>query len=116
MVEKSLAAAAQVTEALGREIEVIDLRSLVPWDRDLVATSVRRTGRLLVVHEDTLTCGFGAEVAAWAADELFADLRAPVRRVGALDVHVAYDPSLEDVILPQVADVAAAAVELLADR
>ena len=100
----------------GIEVEVIDLRSLVPWDRDLVASSVRRTGRLLVVHEDVVTCGFGAEVAAWGADALFADLRAPVRRVGALDTHVAYEPGLEDVILPQTADVAAAAAALLAHR
>jgi 2-oxoisovalerate dehydrogenase E1 component len=114
MVQKSLDAAARVLEELGREIEVVDLRSLVPWDRELVADSVRRTGRLVVVHEDVVTCGFGAEVAAWAADELFDALRAPVRRVGALDVHVAYEPTLEDVILPQVADVAAAAADLLA--
>jgi 2-oxoisovalerate dehydrogenase E1 component len=114
MVEKSLLAAARVQEELGREVEVLDLRTLVPWDRELVAESVRRTGRLLVVHEDVVTCGFGAEVAAWAADDLFDVLQAPVRRVGALDVHVAYEPALEDVILPQVDDVAAAAAGLLA--
>ncbi|MGZ6957326.1 MAG: alpha-ketoacid dehydrogenase subunit alpha/beta [Acidimicrobiia bacterium] len=114
MVQKSLDAADRVQAELDRAVEVIDLRSLVPWDRDLVAQSVRRTGRLLVVHEDVLTCGFGAEVAAWTADELYAELRAPVRRVGALDTHVAYEPTLEDVILPQTADVAAAAASLLA--
>ena len=114
MVQKSLEAAARVQAELDRELEIVDLRSLVPWDRDLVARSVRRTGRLLVVHEDVVTCGFGAEVAAWAADALFPSLRAPVRRVGALDTHVAYEPTLEDVILPQVADVAAAASALLA--
>jgi 2-oxoisovalerate dehydrogenase E1 component len=113
-VQKSLDAADRVCGELDRELEIVDLRSLVPWDRDLVADSVRRTGRLLVVHEDMLTCGFGAEVAAWAADDLFGDLHAPVRRVGALDTHVAYTPALEDVILPQVADIAAAAADLLA--
>ncbi len=114
MVQKSLEAAERVQSELGRELEVIDLRSLVPWDRERVAASVHRTRRLLVVHEDVLTCGFGAEVAAWAGDELFDVLAAPVRRVGALDTHVAYAPTLEDVILPQIADVAAAAADLLA--
>ena len=113
-VQKSLEAAARLHDELDREVEVLDLRSLVPWDRDLVADSVRRTGRLLVVHEDVLTCGFGAEVAAWAADELFTDLRTPIRRVTALDTHVAYEPTLEAAILPQVDDIAAAAASLLA--
>ena len=109
-VEKSLQAAAQVEGS----IEVIDLRSLVPWDRDLVGESVRKTGRVLVVHEDVLTCGFGAEVAAWIADELFSDLDAPVRRVAAIDTPVAYEPTLEDAVLPQVDDIAAALRSLLA--
>ena len=113
-VQKSLEAAARIHDELDREVEVLDLRSLVPWDRDLVADSVRRTGRLLVVHEDVLTCGFGAEVAAWAADELFTDLRTPIRRVTALDTHVAYEPTLEAAILPQVDDISAAAASLLA--
>ncbi len=113
-VQKSLDAAARLHDELEREVEVIDLRTLVPWDRDLVAESVRRTGRLLVVHEDTLTCGFGAEVAAWAADELFTDLHAPIRRVTALDTHVAYEPTLESATLPQVDDITSAAASLLA--
>ena len=104
-VEKSLQAAAQ----LDWSAEVIDLRSLVPWDRELVAESVRKTGKVLVVHEDVLTCGFGAEVAAWIADELFTDLDAPVRRVAAIDTPVAYEPTLENAVLPQVDDIAAAA-------
>ena len=113
-VQKSLDASARIQAELDREVEVIDLRSLVPWDRDLVADSVRRTGRLLVVHEDVVTCGFGAEVSAWAADDLYSDLRAPIRRVGAIDTHVAYEPTLEEVILPQVGDIATAAASLLA--
>jgi 2-oxoisovalerate dehydrogenase E1 component len=113
-VQKWLDAAARLHDEREREVEVVDLRTLVPWDRDLVAESVRRTGRLLVVHEDTLTCGFGAEVAAWAADELFTDLRAPIRRVTALDTHVAYEPTLEAATLPQVDDIASAAASLLA--
>jgi 2-oxoisovalerate dehydrogenase E1 component len=103
--------AKEAARRLGEEgvsVEVIDLRSLIPWDKDLVAESVRKTGRLLVVHEDIRTCGFGAEVAAWAAEELFWDLDAPVMRVGSLDTHVPYEPTLEDAVLPQVDDIEAA--------
>jgi 2-oxoisovalerate dehydrogenase E1 component len=113
-VEKSLQAAARLESEDGVSVEVVDLRSLVPWDQELVAASVRKTGRVLVVHEDVLTCGFGAEVAAWIADELFSDLDAPVRRVGALDTCVAYEPTLESAVLPQVADITAAARALAA--
>jgi 2-oxoisovalerate dehydrogenase E1 component len=111
-VEKSLQAAARLDEA-GVSAEVLDLRTIVPWDQDLIAASVARTHRLLVVHEDTLTCGFGAEIAAWAADELFDLLDAPIRRVAALDTHVPYEPSLQHVVLPQVEDIAAAAARLV---
>jgi 2-oxoisovalerate dehydrogenase E1 component len=113
-VEKSLQAAARLEAEDGASVEVVDLRTLAPWDHDIVAESVRRTARLVVVHEDVLTCGFGAEVAAWAAQELFADLDAPVRRVAALDTHVAYEPTLEQAILPQVHDIVDAARQTLA--
>jgi len=112
-VHKSLLAAQQLADEGAGEVEVIDLRTLAPWDHDLVADSVTRTGRVLVVHEDSVTCGFGAEVAAWVASECFTHLDAPVRRVGALDTHVAYAPVLERAILPQTEDVAAAARDLL---
>ncbi|HLI53118.1 MAG TPA: transketolase C-terminal domain-containing protein, partial [Acidimicrobiales bacterium] len=88
-------------------------RSIIPWDKDLVAEQVARTSRLLVVHEDSVTAGFGAEVAAWAAEHCFSDLDAPVTRVGATDTHVAYEPGLERAILPQVEGIAAAARRLL---
>jgi 2-oxoisovalerate dehydrogenase E1 component len=107
-VQKSLQAAEQL-DAEGCSVEVIDLRTISPWDRDIVCESVQRTGRLVVVHEDTLTAGFGAEVAAWVAEHCFWALDAPVTRVTALDTFVAYEPSLEYAILPQVENIVAAA-------
>lgn len=108
-VERSLRAA----NATGASVEVIDLRSIMPWDQDLVAESVARTGRLLVVSEDNLTCGFAAEVAAWASEHCFSHLDVPVSRIGAADTHVAYEPTLERATLPQVEQIEAAARRLL---
>jgi 2-oxoisovalerate dehydrogenase E1 component len=103
-VQKSLVAA-QELEGEGCSVEVVDLRTISPWDHDIVCESVQRTGRLVVVHEDTLTAGFGAEVSAWVAEHCFWDLDAPVARVTAQDTFVAYEPSLEHAILPQVEDI-----------
>jgi 2-oxoisovalerate dehydrogenase E1 component len=114
LVEKSRQAAAALAAEDGSSVQVIDLRSLLPWDTELVATEVARTGRLLVAHEDVLTSGFGAEVAAWAGEHCFSDLDAPVRRLGATDTHVAYEPGLARAILPQASDITEAARELLA--
>jgi 2-oxoisovalerate dehydrogenase E1 component len=109
-VEKSRQAAVALD---GSSVEIIDLRSLLPWDKELVAESVARTGRVLVVHEDVLTGGFGGEVAAWIGEHCFADLDAPVTRIGATDTHVAYEPTLASAILPQVDGITAAARSLL---
>jgi 2-oxoisovalerate dehydrogenase E1 component len=91
---------------------VVDLRSIMPFDWDTIVTAVRRTNRVIIAHEDQLTCGFGAELAARIADELFEHLDAPIRRVAALDAPVAYFPDLEEVILPQSADVLKAILAL----
>ena len=112
-VEKSRQAAIILERDHGASVQVLDLRSIMPWDKELVAEQVARTSRLLVVHEDILTGGFGAEVAAWAGEHCFADLDAPVSRIGATDTHVAYDPSLEKAILPQVENIVEAAHRLL---
>jgi 2-oxoisovalerate dehydrogenase E1 component len=113
-VFRSVVAARKIADDSGKEVEVIDLRTLAPYDFGAIAESVKRTSRLLVVHEDWQTHGFGAEVAARAADELFAWLDAPVRRVGAKDVFCGYAPQLEDATLPQSADIEAALRALLA--
>ena len=106
--------AAELLAAEGAEVGVVDLRSIRPWDTQLVAEQVAATGRLLVVHEDTLTGGWGGEVASWVGEHCFADLDAPVRRLGAADTHVAYEPTLERAILPQMSGIVDAARELLA--
>jgi 2-oxoisovalerate dehydrogenase E1 component len=100
--------AAKQAEAEGISVEILDLRTLNPYDWEAVAESVRRTHRVLVAHEDTLSWGYGAELAARIADELFFDLDAPVRRLAAKDTWVAYHPDLEDEILPQPSDFLAA--------
>jgi 2-oxoisovalerate dehydrogenase E1 component len=115
VVQKSLQAAMQVERRNpDASIEVIDLRSLAPYDWKTVRASVEKTSRVLVAHEDTISFGYGAEIAARIADELFDRLDAPVRRVGALDTWVGYHPQLENAILPQVDDLAREAERLLA--
>jgi 2-oxoisovalerate dehydrogenase E1 component len=112
-VYRSAVAAAALAEEAGRHAEVIDLRSLAPYDWEAIATSVKKTNRLLVVHEDWKTHGFGAEIAARAADELFEWLDAPVRRVAAKDVFCGYAPRLEDATLPQSDDILTALRDLV---
>ncbi len=114
LVNRSLVAAKQAEQQQGLSVEVIDLRTLAPYDWDAIAASVRKTNRLVVAHEDTRTHGFGAEIAARVSEELFEHLDAPVRRVAALDTFVAYAPQVEDHILPQVDDVYRAVTELCA--
>jgi pyruvate/2-oxoglutarate/acetoin dehydrogenase E1 component len=88
-------------------IEIVDLRTVLPWDKEAVLTSVRKTSKVLVLHEDTRTGGFGAEIAATIAEEAFEDLDAPVRRITAPDTPVPFSPALEAAFIPQVADVVA---------
>jgi 2-oxoisovalerate dehydrogenase E1 component len=102
--ERSLLAAHQA-EKDQLSVAVLDLRTIVPYDWDAIAAHVKRVSRVVIAHEDQLMCGFGAEIAARIAGELFEHLDAPVRRVGALNAPVAYCPDLEEVILPQSADV-----------
>ncbi len=104
VVPRALQAAQKIEREQNLSVELIDLRTLNPYDWEAIATSVRKTSRVIVAHEDTLSWGYGAEIAARVADELFEDLDAPVKRVAATDTFVAYQPILEDVILPQADD------------
>ena len=112
LVPRALQAAQTASREKGIEVEVIDLRTLSPYDWDTIATSVRKTSRVIVAHEDMLSWGYGAEIAARIADELFDNLDAPVKRIGAMDTFVAYQPVLEDAILPQPDTVLKAITEL----
>jgi 2-oxoisovalerate dehydrogenase E1 component len=112
LVPRALQAAQTASREKGIEVEVIDLRTLSPYDWEAIATSVRKTSRVIVAHEDMLSWGYGAEIAARIADELFEDLDAPVKRIGARDTFVAYQPVLEDAILPQPDTVLKAISEL----
>ena len=104
VVPRALQAAQKLEREHGVSVEVVDLRSLNPFDWETIAASVQKTSRAIVAYEDTLSWGYGAEIAARIADELFQHLDAPVRRVAAMDTFVAYQPALENRILPQVED------------
>jgi 2-oxoisovalerate dehydrogenase E1 component len=114
LVQRTLWAAKRAEEQHGVSTEVIDLRSLSPVDWETIRDSVRKTNRVIVAYEDSLSWGYGAEIAARIADEMFTFLDAPVRRVASTDTFVAYAPELEDVILPQVDDLHEAIVEIAA--
>jgi 2-oxoisovalerate dehydrogenase E1 component beta subunit len=104
--------AAQKLEGEGISVEILDLRTLAPWDKEAVLRSVEKTSKALVLHEDTLTGGFGAEIAASISEEAFEHLDAPVRRIAAPDTPVPFSPPLEKAFIPQVEDVVAGVKEL----
>jgi 2-oxoisovalerate dehydrogenase E1 component len=111
-VQRAFAAANQLAEN-GLSAEVIDLRSLSPWDHETVYESVKKTNRAIVLYEDSMSWGYGAEIAARIADDCFAWLDAPVKRVASTDTFVGYAPQLEDAILPQIDDVKRACLEIV---
>jgi 2-oxoisovalerate dehydrogenase E1 component len=112
LVQRTLWAAKRAEELHGVSTEVVDLRSLSPVDWETIGASVRKTSRVVVAYEDSLSWGYGSEIAARIADEMFTWLDAPVRRVASTDTFVAYAPELEDVILPQVDDLERAIVDI----
>jgi len=112
LVPRALQAAQRAEREHGIQVEILDLRTLSPYDWEAIATSVRKTSRVIMAHEDMISWGYGAEIAARIADELFDSLDAPVRRVGAMDTFVAYQPVLEDAILPQPETILKAIVDL----
>jgi 2-oxoisovalerate dehydrogenase E1 component len=112
VVPRALQAAEKLHRETGIDVELIDLRTLSPYDWDTIAESVRKTSKVIVAHEDMLSWGYGAEIAARIGDELFDSLDAPVRRVAAMDTFVAYQPILEDAILPQPEDLYKAMLDM----
>jgi 2-oxoisovalerate dehydrogenase E1 component beta subunit len=110
----TVALAEQAADELGEDIEVLDLRTLCPLDREAILASARKTGKVLVVHEATRACGIGAEVAALIAEEAFEDLDAPIGRLTAPDVPIPFSPPLEQRVLPGLDDLKEACRELLA--
>ena len=112
VVPRALQAAKRIEREHGVSVEIIDLRTLNPYDWETIAESVRKTNRVIVAYEDVLSFGYGAEIVARIADELFHDLDAPIRRVAAMDTFVAYQPKLENVILPQADDLYEAMLKL----
>ena len=112
VVPRALQAAQKIERDHGIHVELLDLRTLSPYDWEGIAASVRKTSRAIVAYEDSKSWGYGAEIAARIADELFEELDAPVRRVAAADTFVAYQPVLEDAILPQADDLYQAMLKL----
>jgi 2-oxoisovalerate dehydrogenase E1 component len=105
LVQKSIEAAKKCEAATGKTVEVIDLRTLAPYDFEAIKKSISKTSRLMIAHEEHKTSGFAGEIAARVNEECFEYLDAPILRVGAMDVHCAYNPALEDLILPQISHV-----------
>lgn len=114
LVQKSIEAAKKLEAATGKTVEVIDLRTLAPYDFEAIKKSIAKTSRLMIAHEEHKTSGFAGEITARVNEECFELLDAPILRVGALDVHCAYNPALEDLILPQVSHVEEVLSKLLA--
>ncbi|MGH7448210.1 MAG: alpha-ketoacid dehydrogenase subunit beta, partial [Longimicrobiales bacterium] len=112
MVHESGKAAEQLQQELGLDVEILDLRTLLPLDEDAIIASVKKTNRVLLVHEDTRTGGIAGELAMRISEKAFEWLDAPILRVTAIDTPVPYSPPLEDYYLPQVADIVTAATYL----
>jgi 2-oxoisovalerate dehydrogenase E1 component len=112
-VRDSVGAVREIEKQTGKSIEIIDLRTIVPWDKEMVLNSVKKTGRLLIVHEDTLSGGFGAEISATVNNQAFRYLDAPIMRQAAKDSHIPYAPVYENDVLPNQQKVEADLLKLL---
>jgi pyruvate dehydrogenase E1 component beta subunit len=112
MVHKSIEASKEISKE-GKSIEIVDLRTLSPLDKETIIKSVKKTGKVVIVHEAWKTCGLGAEIAAIIAEEAFDYLDAPIKRVGAFDTPIPYSPVLEDKAIPSKDDIIKAITEIL---